>query len=729
MDNMHCNSTLPSSLEKQIAILEPFVKRYLNSKNPEDKLEIIGGHPFVQEFLKEPCDWYVSFSRHYPEYDLPIKSIIAIGQASIIFNRHNHPYEEAQLLNLMKTLAEIEQFYEPMGGILGYHLAVLKLIYDQENLSPEEGVHYIQPPKIEIGQSNARVRAWIKKGIEHLPEMAEIYPVGGAGDRLSLTDEKTGEALPAARLLFCGRTLLEGLIRDIQAREYLYYKLFAKQVVTPLAMMTSQEKNNHHHIYEICKENRWFGRPEQSFIFFMQPLAPVITKEGNWSLSAPMTLFLKPGGHGVIWKVAEDHGIFSNLRDKNYTKAFVRQINNPIAGIDYALLALAGLGFENKKAFGFASCPRQVNAAEGVDVLVEKKTSQGYQYAISNVEYTEFSKKGIHDAPAEDSSLDSAFPANTNILFVDLSTIQQAVAICPFPGKNINMKNKAPYLSPHGELTEIESGRLETTMQNIADYIVDGFDHPIGEEEKKTLKTYLTYNERRKTISVTKKSYGGKTLAETPEGCFYDLLYNYRDLLVNYCHMKAPLLNNEKEFLEKGPSFIAMIHPAIGPLFSIISQKIRGGSLAEGSEIQLEIAEVDFRDLHLKGSCHIVADTILGQRDAEGMIRYNDSVGKCTLHHVEIINDGIDTAKQHVFWKNKIYRKEMFSLILHGNAEFYAENVKFRGNQHIEVPDGYRMIAKMEGGEVHFRTEKILVPTWAWRYSFTSDNQIVLERL
>lgn len=49
-----------------------------------------------------------------------------------------------------------------------------------------------------------------------LPELGEIYPIGGAGDRLGLVNPDTGECLPAALLPYCGRTLLEGLIRDLQ---------------------------------------------------------------------------------------------------------------------------------------------------------------------------------------------------------------------------------------------------------------------------------------------------------------------------------------------------------------------------------------------------------------------------------------------------------------------------------------------------------------------------------
>lgn len=58
-----------------------------------------------------------------------------------------------------------------------------------------------------------------------LPDLGEIYPLGGSADRLGLVDPVTGECLPAAMLPYCGRTLLEGLIRDLQVY-YLYLSSF-----------------------------------------------------------------------------------------------------------------------------------------------------------------------------------------------------------------------------------------------------------------------------------------------------------------------------------------------------------------------------------------------------------------------------------------------------------------------------------------------------------------------
>lgn len=42
---------------------------------------------------------------------------------------------------------------------------------------------------------------------------------------------------------------------------------------------------------------------------------------------------MKPGGHGAIWKLMWDEGVFSWLgREQGRRAALVRQISNPMAG-------------------------------------------------------------------------------------------------------------------------------------------------------------------------------------------------------------------------------------------------------------------------------------------------------------------------------------------------------------------------------------------------------------
>lgn len=707
-------------LEDRIKELEFLSQNLKSTDDTTKKINFLLQNELVKEYLQHPLDHLEKYSS---KYSLVIFSIIAIGQESSVFNPGRGSIQKERLEDLLDTLSGIEDFYKTIGGIVGYHVQTLRLIFEQNSAAYlknlQNDYRYIKPHGTDISKENRETLGLLRKGIESMGLLAEIYPVGGAGDRLDLRNETTGDPLPAAMLPFFGRTLLEGLVRDLQAREYLYSKLFGKKITVPIAMMTSHEKNNHAHILEIMEKHDWFGRSKESFSFFVQPLAPVITCEGNWALSAPFTLHLKPGGHGVLWKVADDNQIFAKFKKLGKRKALVRQINNPIASTDYGILAFTGLGFLENKSIGFASCPRQVNSAEGVNVLIEHSSKQGYEYILTNIEYSEFSKKGISDCAESEEKPFSIYPANTNILFVDLEAVQQMVKTFPFPGMNINMKNTVLCMTPTGESKEIKAGRLETTMQNISDCSPDVFDHRLQDDEYGKIKNFLTYNERRKTISVTKKSYvAEKPLLETPEGCFYDWLLNAHDLLTNYCIMKVPSLN-EKEYVTKGPAFAIYYHPALGPLYSMIAQKMRGGEMAKGSELSLEIAEVYINNLKLDGSLHIVAKTLLGEVQ---------NTGKCILENVTVKNAGIDKSQEQQFWKHALVRKELCSIILHGNAEFVAQDIVLEGNHSIEVPSGHRMTALQEKGKVVFKLEKIEKPTWHWDYAFDDEDRIILSQ-
>ena len=44
-----------------------------------------------------------------------------------------------------------------------------------------------------------------------------------------------------------------------------------------------------------------------------------------------------------------------------------------------------------------------------------------------------------------------------------------------------------------------------------------------------------------------------------------------------------------EQYLEKGPGFIFLFHPALGPMWDVVAQKIRGGAIMHGSELVLEV--------------------------------------------------------------------------------------------------------------------------------------------
>lgn len=686
----------------------------------KEKINLLRKSDSVENFLSGSLETVSLVDQLEETHQLALLSLIAAGQGERLLTST----DLKKIMPLLGQLVNVEQFYASIGGIIGYHARMIELLNMQESKGLSK-TRYLAPEGVSIAEKSEK---WAIEGVRGLPIMGEIFPLGGAADRLRLYDEKTNQPLPAARLPFLGKTLLQGLMDDLQSREYLHYKLLGVQVTTPVAMMTSHEKNNHDHIIEICEEAEWFGRPKEMFRLFCQPLVPTINREGSWCLQGPQQLLMKPGGHGVLWRLAQEEGIFTWMQGLNRRKALVRQVNNPVANTDDGLLAFTGVGCQGDKRFGFASCPRQVKASEGVNVLIETATEEGYKYTLTNIEYCDFKKFGIQDKPERPGSSYSKFPSNTNILFVDINAVLDAVKKCPIPGILVNMK-KITYRTAEGSKKDEEAARLESTMQNLADFMDESFTAPLKEGDRDALQTYLTYNHRRKTISAVKREFTlGSSLLETPEGCFLDILQNVRDVLTTECHVQVPPACDPFQFFENGPSFIALYHPALGPLYSVIGQKWRGGKLHAGSEVQLQISEIDFENLIIDGSLLVQAESIMGHKEADKRLVYSEKVGRCVLKNVVISNKGIDHDLPNVFWKNEIARQEVCQIILRGMSEFYAENITLKGDHFIEVPHGMRCYAQEKEGAVEFHFEKIDKPTWNWDYQLLRDSTIKLEK-
>ncbi|PIS01985.1 MAG: hypothetical protein COT85_07530 [Chlamydiae bacterium CG10_big_fil_rev_8_21_14_0_10_42_34] len=667
-------------LENSQRMLRNLSNQLAVSSTTDDQHAILDSLNSVGEFFKVHPYLPVLLSELGPKYEIAFKQIVAIGQAKRLFSGVNEENLNVEKLSsLLEKLVAIDHFYREIGGITGYQAKVLQLL--RGSSVGESNVNYHAPSFVDMTKESPDVTQSVEWGIDTLDQMAEIYPLGGAADRLHLVEEGSGQELPAAKLAFAKITLLEHLIRDLQAREYLYFQKYGVQLITPIAIMTSYEKNNHAHIQQICENANYFGRPPDSIRFFTQPLVPAVGENGDWCIAGPLSPVFKPGGHGAIWKLARDEGIFSWLKGLGRTKALIRQINNPIAGLDYGLLAFSGMGCKGEMKFGFASCPRLLKAAEGVNVLVEKED----QIVLTNIEYCDFKKFGIKDLPLVEGEPYSRFSSNTNILFADLDAVSEAIDTCPFPGLLLNLKN-GTYRTDSGEKKQMPMARLESTMQNIADVFVEKKGAQL-----KTERTYVTYNLRHKTISTAKKAYvEGGALQETPENCFYDLLFAHRELLLA-CGFQLPPQRTLEEYMEKGPEFLLLYHPSLGPLYSKIREKLIEGTLHQGSELLLEIADLKISKLVLKGSLQIKAEQVMGRRDNQGVLQYSQKVGKCILENVRIENAGVDWSSSKPFWKTNVKRNETVQIILKGQSTFIARNVHLKGSYTYVVEDGQVM--------------------------------------
>ncbi|KAG5533537.1 hypothetical protein RHGRI_027654 [Rhododendron griersonianum] len=585
--------------------------------------------------------------------------------------------EVGALRKLLKTLGEMERFYDCIGGIIGYQIAVLELLAQSryeghtinwsKHLNESKGCQLLEihPPRVldlsEDTEYASQAALW---GIEGLPDLGEIYPLGGSADRLGLVDPHTGECLPAAMLPYCGRTLLEGLIRDLQ------------------------------------------------------PLVPAVgAEDGQWLVTRQFMPVCKPGGHGVIWKLAYDKGIFQWFYDHGRKGATVRQVSNVVAATDLTLLALAGIGLHHGKKLGFASCKRILGATEGINVLVEKKNLDGlWAYGLSCIEYTEFDKFGISEGPLSSHSLQAEFPANTNILYVDLPSAELIASRKTFA------------------CTSVPGGRLECTMQNIADNFFNAHSSRRCEGvEADNLDTFVVYNERRKVTSSAKKKrrYGDKSFPQTPDGSLLDIMRNAYDLL-SHCQIEIPKIEGNDKYADSGPPYLIFLHPALGPLWEVTRQKFVGGSIAEGSELQVEVAEFLWRDVQLDGSLIVVAENILGSttmdENGDPKLQYGRRCGRCKLQNVKVLNEGIDwTSGHNTYWKHDVQRFELLKVILHGNAEFEATDVILQGNHVFEVPNGYKLkiTSGNSGLDVQLNPidEKSMdTGSWFWNYKINGTH-------
>ncbi|XWS65818.1 hypothetical protein CRYUN_Cryun05aG0146300 [Craigia yunnanensis] len=373
-------------------------------------------------------------------------------------------------------------------------------------------------------------------GVEGLPDLGQIYPLGGSADRLDLVDPDTGECLPAAMLPYCRRTLLEGLIRDLQ--------LCGKRCITPVAIMTSSTKNNHEHIASLCERLGWFGRGRLSFQLFEQPLVPAVSAEdGQWLIRKPFVPVYKPGDHDVIWKLAYDKGIFQWFYDHGRKGATVRQVRN------WGLLPASGTqGLQKESMFE-----------------LRRRTLMGSGHMVCHA----LSTLSLISLESQADLLHLIeFPANTNILYVDLPSAELVA-------------------STRSERSQLY---IRIILETSTVSLVAGWSALYkGVEDK--LDTFIVYNKRRRVTSSAKKKrkHADMSLHQTPDGSLLDIMRNAYDLL-SQCDIDLPEVEENDKYVDSGPPFLIFFHPALGPLWEVTRQKNDLNFLVNSSMVFISIS-------------------------------------------------------------------------------------------------------------------------------------------
>ncbi|CAD7703528.1 unnamed protein product [Ostreobium quekettii] len=336
---------------------------------------------------------------------------------------------------------------------------------------------------------------------------------------------------------------------------------------------------------------------------------------------------------------------------------------------------------------------------------------------------------------------------------------------------------------------------MECMMQNLADSLADNMGAPLPVGRHDLLSTFMVHSQRRKVTSSAKRKRDPKAtnLRQTPEGSFWDLMANARDVL-SLCGVDTPELTPVQEYLSTGPSFIFLFHPALGPLWEVVAQKIQGGALTRGSELVLEVAEARLHNVVVDGSLLVEADDVMGHmavaaaptptvgaRNGDGPVgdstgisrddwtespsasddstsgrdedagpstngsfaRPEDSgaaerrlvfgcgCGRVWMENVRIRNRGVDwTNPGNVYWKCEVARHQAARVVLRGRSEFSAVDVEIDGDQVFEVPHGCRMDVRGDGrGGFVATLASVDEPSWEWTYEPREDGGVRLELL
>jgi hypothetical protein len=203
-------------------------------------------------------------------------------------------------------------------------------------------------------------------------------------------------------------------------------------------------------------------------------------------------------------------------------------------------------------------------------------------------------------------------------------------------------------------------------------------------------------------------------------GALYDHFANMIELFSKHCHFMTPAMPSAEEFSKTGASVAIIVHPALGPLWSIIAKKIVKGALHRNAELILDIEALQIDTLVVKGSLMILAKEPLGLADEQGHTIFSEKRGRARLRNVTV-NNQVETRALDQFMQRPLERRGLV-IVLEGFSEIDIQDTLFEEEEEIVVPHGFKLT--IINGER--RTEELREPSWQWHYA-VAGSTIELE--
>ena len=497
------------------------------------------------------------------------------------------------------------------------------------------------------GEYARQAAAW---GLEELPRMAEVYPLGGAGDRLGLQDEVTRRIPACASPSQRAYAHRGAASRSHHARESLCHKVHGTQHVTPVAVMTSAAKGRlHGAVSKLMEDNavvRVHAEKEAFRLFSRPPWSPTVATRGGDAWCAEtrrgrLAVALKPGGHGTNLETRL-HDREASLpgsppTDRRGLPPFARSHATPWRARDTTILALSAARRPRRTGtMGFASAASDTSARPGVSVNPRSVgTGSGTcSYGISNVErYTVLAQHGISDDPAAPGSTESRYRSRHQR--PRTSVWRRSATRCSPPQREAFPGMLVEDLSPLRLASRTTAPRAVAwrlpcrTSRTSSPRVSEGSAWTRSEWETSQRSCCTPFavasrlRRRRSTIRPRRTSRRPPAVlswisSRTPRICSIGAG-------VKHPPPGAPWSSTSPRV----PGSSSAPTRRSGPLWDVTEQKIRGGALADRAEVRLEVAEMQWENVSVSARCWWRRKAPLGA-DAGSALKFDDhACGRC----------------------------------------------------------------------------------------------------
>lgn len=624
------------------------------------------------------------------ERALLIQTIIGGQKLPLLLARESKrlttPHAKEQGQKLWGALEAMERFYAPMccagGGILSYCVQSYEKILEEsfrDDLLGREGsvIEGAGPSKMgppeqiledEFIEKETREQQRLDPPSPFSDSIGVCITLGGAGDRLDYF--QNGEAMPVALYHFGGnKTLLEAILEEIA----LLAQRRGGEEKIPVALMVSDAKDGERRIREFLEQSLAIKQlcAYCELRLFRQICVPVFDRSGQWleeCIDGLRALWIKPGGHGALWRQGELEEIWSWFEERSCTKILVRQINNPLAWKEGRALKLAHLLDARQASIVFAATARDPQSSEGVHVVLE---SEGAKRSITQLEYSEIRALGLEQELEK-----GLYPANTNIFCIRLALIARLEkSALIFPKALVNFKAMRREGAERAPL--IEAARLEMMMQNIID-VLPANDPPL-----------FLYAPRERVISTIKKPAGPRSAApqwppkQTPQGCFEDLQRFWHLLVAS--QSEAPL---QKGVLPRD-LWGLYLDPALEEQLTLkeLENPLKDCVVAPGSFLWCGVTSAQLHSCYIEGLL-LAQGAFFGKKS---VLQLHDCVIRNQGGHLKELEDISLQERLWSVWEEGSSLKGGLRIDFEGRGVFSARGIYFSGEAYFWIPDGWKL--------------------------------------